>query len=139
MKYRNRTSLVFLGNPKPLTEILFHKRKAISQFDLWFPSKQFLCICNVWFSLTRIVRSVLNHLYLHCWINKLQKHGHINKFFHPNSIFSPQGKHKVSFFFPTLLGYLHIAKHIHYPSHENMFIIRYQRIPWFKLLFKSCI
>ena len=59
---------------EPLTEILFHERKAIIQLDLWFPSQQFLCFCNVWFSLTRIVRSVLNHIYLHFWIDKLHNH-----------------------------------------------------------------
>lgn len=68
---RSEEKLIFL-NPKPQTEIFFHERKAIPQFHLWFPAKQFLCFGYDWFSLPRIIRSVLHYLYLHIWINKLQ-------------------------------------------------------------------
>lgn len=65
-------SLLF-GDSKPQPEVLLHEGKAIPQLNFWFPSQQCLCLCNVRFPLSWIIRSILHHVYLHTRINKLEK------------------------------------------------------------------
>lgn len=68
-----------LRNSEPLAEIILHEGKTVAQLDFWLPSEQFHCLCDVWFPLAWIVRSVLHHLYLHFRINELQANN-INHF-----------------------------------------------------------
>jgi len=64
--------LLLSGTSKPSPEILLHEGKAITQLDLWFPSQQLICFCDIWLSLARIIWCVLHHCDLHIRVDQLR-------------------------------------------------------------------